>query len=416
QNIAEAFERQQQQLPPAQRQQLPPAQLNAWNEQVLDVFYLVHDARAGALTSSLLRSLLFIGLATGITWAYTKKYFNKIVFVIVVGAIGVTDVVMIGLIYVNEDSFVTTKKSVFKEPEVSLADQFIIDMDKQKEKKDYYRVVDAARGGAPNQNADGLFFHKSVGGYFAAKPMRYQEVYDRYNYGRLFTRTVGGYENARKRDPRLTLDQYMELAFPYNHILDMYNVRYTVHDLRMKPIVNYNACGNAWFVTEVQKVEDADKELDALAKFDPHNLAIVQEKFESHLEGIDFGTDTLAAKPSITLANYHPNKMVYTVNTDKARLAVFSEQYYPPSKGWKVYIDGQEVEGGFIKVNYLLRGLKVPAGAKEIIMEFAPVSYHSGGTYAYIASFLLIIGVVLGGYLWYNSNIKNKNTNFTEEV
>lgn len=379
-------------------------------------FEVLHEERSASLNSSLWRSCGFILLGTGITWAYVKNYFNKWLFIGAIGVCGMIDIVSIDLAYVNEDSFRDKKEQKVKEHKPTSADQFVLNQNDKSE----YRVLDIARMGAPNQNADGLHFHKSVGGYFAAKPMRYQEVYDRYNYGEALSglvRQIIGQQikmfsaqtnrNPSKADyDRISagLDGYIKQVFPNEHILDMYNVKYIIHDEDMNASVNSTPCGNAWFVDSVRTVADADAELAVLGDFNPHTTAIVQEKFNPHLEGVSYG----AAQGSIQLKDYHPNEMVYAVNTNQKRLAVFSEIYYPPSKGWKVYIDGQEVEGGFIKVNYLLRGLVIPAGAKEVRMEFAPKSYYQGSLYAYIASTLLLLGLGLGIFFSQREYRKNK--------
>ena len=66
--------------------------------------------------------------------------------------------------------------------------------------------------------------------------------------------------------------------------------------------------------------------------------------------------------------------MTYTFNAASNQFAVFSEIYY--KSGWKAYIDGKEAP--IVKVNYVLRGLAVPAGKHDIKFEFKPQGYYTG--------------------------------------
>ena len=101
--------------------------------------------------------------------------------------------------------------------------------------------------------------------------------------------------------------------------------------------------------------------------------------------------------------------MVYESQTTNDRFAVFSEIYYPPSKGWKVFIDGQPAPG-FIKVNYLLRGLHVPAGKHTIEMRFEPRSFYIGETVSLLSSLLILAALGLGIYFFVFRSNKDEKT------
>src|SRR5690606_41632915 len=84
-----------------------------------------------------------------------------------------------------------------------------------------------------------------------------------------------------------------------------------------------------------------------------------------NLKGGEFRTDSTT---SIILTQYSPNHMTYGSEYIHPGLADFSEMYYP--NGWNVYIDGQLKE--HFRVNYVLRGLEVPAGKHKIEFKFQP--------------------------------------------
>ena len=146
--------------------------------------------------------------------------------------------------------------------------------------------------------------------------------------------------------------------------------------------------GNAWFVPQVEMVENADQELDALTDFDPAKTAVVDKRFEKDLEGFTPSNDTTA---SIQLIEYAPNQLKYQSNTSKDQLAVFSEIYY--DKGWNAYVDGEKVP--YFRANYVLRAMVVPAGKHLIEFKFEPRVYAIGEKVSF-ASSLLVILLVLG--------------------
>jgi hypothetical protein len=148
------------------------------------------------------------------------------------------------------------------------------------------------------------------------------------------------------------------------------------------------ALGNAWFVNEIKWVKNADEELDALSDFDPAKTAVIDKRFEPELKGFLPIKDTTAM---IKLVSYAPNDLKYQVNIHKDQLAVFSEIYYP--KGWNAYVDG-ELKPHF-RVNYVLRGMIVPAGKHLVEFKFEPRAYNIGEKVSF-ASSLLVILLVLG--------------------
>ncbi|MDX1407571.1 MAG: YfhO family protein, partial [Saprospiraceae bacterium] len=158
---------------------------------------------------------------------------------------------------------------------------------------------------------------------------------------------------------------------------------------------NFQAFGNAWFVEGIRIVETADEEIAALENLDPLADAIVHKEFEHLVAGFD-----PVKNGSIELTEYKPNKLTYRSNSQSDQLAVFSEIWYGPDKGWQAYIDGQPV--AHLRANYVLRALNVPAGEHTIVFEFDPRTYRLGETLSLIFSLIILVG--FAGVLWYTWN------------
>ena len=157
------------------------------------------------------------------------------------------------------------------------------------------------------------------------------------------------------------------------------------------------ALGNAWFVEEIKTVPDADAEIAALGNLDPGKTAILRQDEVAKLNGL---TITRNPADNIRLTSYQPDKMTYEYSAANDRLAVFSEIYYPESKGWKLYVDGQPSDG-MLRANYLLRAARLPAGEHTVEMRFEPRSWAIGGVIALIVSILLMVGFLAALFLYF---------------
>jgi uncharacterized membrane protein YfhO len=119
---------------------------------------------------------------------------------------------------------------------------------------------------------------------------------------------------------------------------------------------------------------------------------VVDTRFAVMLKGL---TPTADSTASIRLLSYAPNKLVYESNSSAENLAVFSEIYY--DKGWKASIDGQSID--YLRCNYVLRGMKIPAGKHRIEFVFEPEVVATGERISFFASIALYGGIVVAGGL-----------------
>ena len=246
-----------------------------------------------------------------------------------------------------------------------------------------YRVLDLDN---PFNSSRASYFHKSTGGYHPAKLSRYQDMISFYIAKEINYLSTGAMDKMK--------------------VLNMLNNKYYLYKndlLSGRP--NPYAMGNAWFVNNIKSVSGANEEIVAIETTDVKTTAIVDEKFTSLVSGKSFEKDSNA---TISLLSYQPNHLVYTSNSSKEQLAVFSEVYY--EEGWNAYIDGNKTE--HLRANYILRGLVIPAGKHSIEFKFESPTYAINNTIG-IFSFILIL-LMLGWVLF--QYIKRKDWDNTEEI
>jgi hypothetical protein len=241
----------------------------------------------------------------------------------------------------------------------SAADEQIL-----KDPDPHYRVMNASL--SPFQDAATSYFHKSIGGYHGAKLRRYQDLYER------------------------------QISKNNMQVLNMLNAKYFIMQNQQSGELfaqrNPSALGNAWFVKELKWVANPDSEISALTNFNASNTAIVDKKWEKDINANAFQFDSAA---TIKLKSYKADEMVYESNATSPQMTVFSEIYYP--KGWNAYVDGKLTT--HIGVNYVLRGMVMPAGKHELVFKFEPDSYYKGEKIAMAGSILLFLFVIGGVFM-----------------
>ena len=326
-----------------------------------EIFKMIQDDRAALLRSDWLRSIAFVLLAAGLIWLYLAGRLRAGVAVLSIAALSLADQWTVCTRTVSSDKY-EAKRDGIKPPTEQPFDKQI------KQDKDLsYRVLDLARGGFTS-NATASYFHKSLSGYHAAKLQRYQEVVDS---------VLSGQKN-------------------FMQVIGMMNGKYIVTQ-KGEVVPNAFACGNAWFVKKYVVSPTADAELQGLKTLNPKDTASVEQAYASALQGLDIQWDSTN---SIRLVSYHPDKMVYEYSAKTDQLAVFSEMYYSPERGWNVFLDGQAIPGGFTKADYLLRAMRLPAGQnRKLEMRFEPKSFYTGEKVSLVASLLTLLAF-FGGLFW----------------
>lgn len=303
--------------------------------------------RKAMLFSDSIRSIIFMLIAAGFLWFFLQNKFKKGIVFVGLGLLILADQIPVNKRYLNADDFVSARK-VEKPFTASEADKLIL------EDKSHFRVANFAK----NLMEDGTtsYFHQSIGGYHAAKMRRYQELFE--------------YQIAK---------QNMQ-------VLNMLNTKYFIVPDQsgvLQVQQNPDANGNVWFVNTLKKVQNATQEMNTLDSLDTKTTAIVDVNMFSELENFSIQKDSTA---SISIEKYAVTSLTYQSTSQKEQFAVFSEIYY--DKGWNAYIDGKLVP--HYSVNYVLRGMKIPAGNHRIEFKFEPKVIQQGSLISLVSYGLLI--------------------------
>ena len=304
--------------------------------------------RLSMLYSDSFRSILLIGVGFVVLWLFLKQQLKYPTSIIAFAVLILFDLVQVNLRYVNADDF-KEARAIDKPFKASTADLQIL------KDKSHYRVANFSTD--PFQDGRTSYFHKSIGGYHAAKVGRYQDLIE------------------------------FQLSKQNMQVYNMLNVKYFIipgDDGEEVAQQNPDANGNAWFVKNIKYVKTADQEIRALDSTLTKSTVVVNEN-NIHKK-INFSTevDSLAY---IKLTEYSLNSLTYDTSSNKDEFAVFSEIYY--KHGWNAYLDG--VKQPHTNVNYILRGMEIPKGEHIIKFKFEPSVIKSGSIISLISYALMLL-------------------------
>ncbi len=423
-------------ISPQEQEQFDQLSKNAPKEQVAmvdDYSSALQDVRAEIFKADAKRSLFLVLLVSGAVLAlvYVNNKTLKMAILPIVGVIVLFDGFSVSRRYLNLEKekgaykkFVTLEeKEIPVKP--SAADFSILDLEKPavadfdnksnaleqaltnsgiydhvKTKGALKEVANfgalqlnsdfrVARLGNPFNDAETSFFHKSIGGYHGAKLKRIQEVID--------------FHLAEELDSALAYLQagtYDSLGGSLS-VLNMLNTKYYIGNPEQPAIPNKFAMGNAWFVSQVKTTNNSDEEMVALGEINPKVEATTQAAFATQFHAPQTAVDSTA---SVRMLAYETKVLRYEVNNTSAEAqpVVFSEIYYP--QGWICRIDGNEVDAA--RVNYVLRGVMVPAGTHTVEWSFEPKVWEKGTTISYAGSALLFTLLAFAGFMVYREEKK----------
>lgn len=341
--------------------------MRQYGDQWPMIFDILKSDRHDLYVSDSWRSILFIALACVALWLHIKHRAPKgktaLPLIAVLALLTIIDLQGVNKRYLNSDNYVRNERMLEMKP-----DQYDFDIDAiaaQAGDQDY-RVLNLAVNTFNDSKPSA--FHNQVGGYSAAKLRRYQDIIDFY------------------------------ISYQINpNVLNMLNTRYIVMQggqVQRNP----DALGNCWFVREVMKVEDANAEITSLKDLNPATTAVVNTN-EFPLDK-QLGSDSAA---TIEMEhNSNINRLTYHTQSSADQLALFSEIYYAPD--WKAYIDGKPAE--YIRANYILRAMVVPAGTHTIEFCNEAPTQHRLDTITLICSIITVL-IIAGVLVIYYRRRKN---------
>ena len=332
------------------------------------------EMRGALVSADALRSFIIICIGCALLWLHAAGKLRRSLTVAGITVLCLVDMWSVNKRYLHDEQFVP--RSIQTETFSKTKTDELILQDKSPD----YRVLNFATDAFNENNTS--YWHKNIGGYHAAKLRRYQELIERH----LSPEMQAAYQAIAAAGGEM--DSVDASKF---RVLNMLNTKYFILPAGQQgqtvPVLNPYANGNAWFVKNVQYVNNANEEIDALKTILPTETAVVDARFKDMLKGIsEAHKDSLS---SIRLTSYEPNRLVYETENAGDGIAVFSEIYYP--NGWQVTIDGKPA--GLGRADYVLRTLYIPAGKHTVEMRFDPQSLYVTEGIAYGALALLVIGV-----------------------
>ena len=321
---------------------------------MLELLNNLMEGRKAIFTHDAWRSAIIIIIGASFVYFYIAGKIKANVMIIAVGLITLFDLVSVDKRYLNSSDFVPKSKVQNPFP-MSAIDKEIL-----KDKDIHYRVLNLAANTFNDYRTS--YYHKSIGGYHAAKLQRYQDIID--------------YHLSRNIN---------------TNVINMLNGKYIIVPGEQNApslTVNDEALGNAWFVSSIDWVNGANEEISALTNFNPATTAIIDNKYKNQVKQI-----TADSSAIIKLDSYSPDKLIYSSNSSMEGLAVFSEVYY---EGWKATIDGKETE--IIPVDYILRAINIPAGNHKIEFTFKPQTVKTTDVISYLGIIVILLGLAYSLY------------------
>ena len=366
-----------------------------WRGQVgNDIYQMIIDQRAAMLKADAWRSFIFIALAAAALLVYlslsAKRSYSeavlqrsgltgKVGLYAVLGILILLDMLPVNRRFFNADNFVSKKDDNRYFAMQPWEEQILQD------KSLDYRVLNVATN--TFNDARTSYRLKSIGGYSAAKLRRYQDLIDEH------------------------------ISHNNWQVLNMLNTKYII--TRNGVQLNPEAFGNAWFVDKVNFVNNANAESNALNTVDLRQEAVMDTTLQVNASLLPsiirasametdrkfIGNSSESSLDMIELTEYRPNKLTYRSLTEKERVCVFSEIYYPHD--WHLYIDGEEQPIG--RANYTLRTAVIPAGQHEIVMEFVPAALKTDKWCVAILILALILSLagLIGGIIKHYNGSKS---------
>lgn len=351
--------------------QIPADQLSPLKSNLISL-------REAIFRADCMRSIIVILIGVVMLLLFKARKLQAKYFVGGVIALCLIDMWAVDKRYLNDGMF-QPKYDVDQPIAKTQADEQIL-----KDKGLDYRVLNMTTNTFNENNTS--YYHKSIGGYHAAKLRRYNELIEHYIAPEMqnMNKVLAPENISQGPDNMLQVTDKGNLM----PALNMLNAKYfIVGPQGQQPIAvkNNSAMGNAWFVNKVDYVDNANEEIERIGKMDIHHEAVADKKFEQAL-GKSAQNDSTA---KATLTAYEPNHLTYDVNSKNGGVVVFSEVYYPE---WTATIDGKPANVG--RVNYVLRAVNVEPGSHKVVLDFHPKSVTITETISYIASTILLLAII----------------------
>ncbi len=326
-------------------------------QQGMTLIQELREDRKEEALADFYRSLLFITAAGGLVWAGSRKLIPGIAVAGSLVLLTSIDLININNRYLNKDNYVE-QSAVTEEISPSPIDQEIMKDPDHGNVRVYNTTTNFTN------ESQTSYFHNSIGGYHPAKLGLYQDLIEN------------------------------QLTKGNMQVFNMLNTKYfIVSGNNQAPMLQTNpdAYGNAWFIRGVKKVSTPNEEMKSLDNTNLLDTAVISNSFDQQIPA----TIAYDSTASITLLTRNNDTIRYKSTAQSPQFAVFSEIYY--NRGWNAYLDGKKVD--YARVNYVLRGMTLPAGNHEIQFIFEPESYKIGkkiSTWSTLLLYGLMLACIVG--------------------
>lgn len=316
------------------------------------------EARKSMLFSSIIKAFFFAAALLGVFYLFYKNLIRNTAAILLLLVIGIADLLVVGKDYLNSKNYTDKEQYEGNNFELTAADQSIL-----ADKDPHFRVYNLA----PDRFNEAItsYYHRSAGGYHAAKLGLYQDF-------------IEGQLAKSPMNPE---------------VLNMLDVKYFLipgQDGKRAASFQQNpaAYGPLWLVKGIKLADGPAEEMKALNDLNARDTAVVNKIDAAKLQPFT-STNALDSAATFKLSYYSPDTIRYEIKTQTAQFAVFSEIYYPA--GWNAFVNGVPVD--IIKTNYLLRGLVIPAGNNKVEFRFEPKSFETGQKLIYVGNILLWLSI-----------------------
>ncbi|MEA2417824.1 MAG: hypothetical protein QOE60_30, partial [Thermoleophilaceae bacterium] len=182
--------------------------------------------------------------------------------------------------------------------------------------------------------------------------------------------------------------------------LGLLGVGHLLQDVRDKPLdvagarlaydgpdarvyTNPHALPRAFLVGSQQVLPDDEQAYAAVtsASFEPRSVAVTHEP----APGVAQAAGVPAASGTAQIGDYEDERVVVSATAERPSLLVLTDSWAP---GWKAKVDGRDAD--VQRVDYLIRGVAVPAGEHTVEFRYAPATW----TWGWIVSLLTLLGLV----------------------
>ncbi len=344
------------------------------------------EMRASVFTADCWRSFFIITLGMALLYLYGANKLSMRVSLCLIVVLCLVDMWQVNKRYLFDDMFVEKSQREEAQP-MTMTDKIILE-----DPSLDYRVLNLASN-TFNEN-ETSYYHKSIGGYHAAKLQRYQDMIDYYIHPEMNS-LMGAIAKTNGDMDEIDGDSICP-------VLNALNTRYFIVPLQggqTIPILNPYAYGNAWIVDTIFYAKNANEEIEKVGHVNLRHEAVADVSFFPFLGNATIKDSTAV----VMLKNYEPNRLEYEVESTNGVVVVFSEVYYP---GWIATIDGKKTD--LSRADYILRALRVGKGKHEVVMNFSPRSIQVTETIAYCSWGLLLVILVLCGVFYFKNKKKEK--------